>query len=215
MLTVISNEWQVLIDDQEKLTGFTLTAQLVNGKKKTTLSQASRGEPLGSKRVLDSVDLHNSRRTFDRDTDCVVDSAERVLGSAAVISSVRVGHIVDAQRLLEVQERRPLGRQLAAHLGPGHLRGWPGFRKEGRDVTLSDGGGEGQHGASSHLQPLGDALHLQHLSSQHRLPAGGPRRDEERRPSLIGWLLCRHTRTIQRSTLTSYEPAALCGSHSS
>lgn len=68
-------------------------------------------------------------------------------------------------------------------------------RKEGSEVTASgDGGGE-ERGASSHLQPLGDALHLQHLSSQHRLRAGGPRRDEERRPSLVRWLLCSHTHT--------------------
>lgn len=80
------------------------------------------------------------------------------------------------------------------------------IQKEGSEVTVSDGGGgEGERGASSHLQPLGDALHLQHLSPKHRLGAGGPRRDEERRPSLIGWLLCSHshTHTIQKLTLTS------------
>lgn len=42
----------------------------------------------GGKRDLDSMDLHDSRRTFDRDMDGVVDSAEAVLGGAAVISSV-------------------------------------------------------------------------------------------------------------------------------
>lgn len=38
-----------------------------------------------------------------------------------------------------------------------------------------------------HLQSLGDALHLQHVSSQHCLGAEGLRRDEERRFSLLRW----------------------------
>lgn len=41
-----------------------------------------------------------------------------------------------------MQERRPLGRQLAAHLGPGDLGGWPGFTKRearSRQVTTAAG----------------------------------------------------------------------------
>lgn len=121
---IISSEWQVLFNNEEKLQANTLTAQPVNRKKEINWSDAV--ESLSTlwcfmpvKWPAGAVRGAWIPRTFDGDTDGVVDGAKPVLGSAAVFSSVRVGHIVDAQRLLEVQERRPLGRQLAAHLGPG------------------------------------------------------------------------------------------------
>lgn len=62
--------------------------------------------------------------------------AQLVLGRAAVIPSVRLGHVHDAERLLEVQERFPLGREVAAHFAPGNFRGWTGFKESA--VTRSD-----------------------------------------------------------------------------
>lgn len=78
----------------------------------------------------------NRRRTFDRDADGVVHGAQLVLGRTAVIPSVRLGYIHDAERLLEVQERLPLRREVAAHFAPGNFRGWTGFKESA--VTRSD-----------------------------------------------------------------------------
>lgn len=62
--------------------------------------------------------------------------AQLVLGRAAVIPSVRLEHVHDAERLLEVQERSPLGREVAAHFAPGNFGGWTGFKESA--VTRSD-----------------------------------------------------------------------------
>lgn len=76
--------------------------------------------------------------TFDLDLDGVVHSTQLVPGSAAIISSIRLGHVADAQRPLVVEEGGALGREVAAHFAPGDF--WGG------SVTWEGGGQEGGGG---------------------------------------------------------------------
>lgn len=63
--------------------------------------------------------------------------AELIPGHAAVVSCVRLRHIHNAKGLLVVQERRPLGREIATDFGPGDFRSGSG---EGHDEGPSGGG---------------------------------------------------------------------------
>lgn len=64
--------------------------------------------------------------TFDHDVDGVVHGAERIPRQAAVLSCIRLRHVHNAKRLLVVQERRALGREIAADFAPGDFRSWSG-----------------------------------------------------------------------------------------
>lgn len=148
--------------------------------------------------------LHH-RHTFDHDVDGVVHRAQPVPGGAAVISCVWFGHVHNAKGPLVVQEGGALGWEIAAHFGPGDFGGGPGFKERARkrEETKSDddtrAGGHlrlsGSNGGFFHLQSFGNALHLQHLSSQHYLGAGGARWDEEGWLPLIRWVFYSYTHT--------------------
>lgn len=56
--------------------------------------------------------------------------AELIPRQAAVLSCIRLGHVHNAKRLLVVQERRPLGREIAADFAPGDFRSWSGGRHD-------------------------------------------------------------------------------------
>lgn len=52
--------------------------------------------------------------------------AKLIPRQAAVLPCVRLRHVHNAKRLLVVQERRPLGREIAADFAPGDFRSWSG-----------------------------------------------------------------------------------------
>lgn len=81
---------------------------------------------------MDSVRFITDTHTFDTDADGVVHRAVPIPGRAPVFSRVRLGHVHDAQRLLVVQEEGALGGEVAAHFGPGDIRGGPGSKVEER-----------------------------------------------------------------------------------
>lgn len=89
-------------------------------------------EPIVRRGPTGCAALHHAH-TFDRDADGLVHRAQRIPGGAAVLSRVRLRHVHDPQRLVVVQERRALGRELAAHFGPRYLRGGPGLKQEERE----------------------------------------------------------------------------------
>lgn len=141
--------------------------------------------------------------TFDADADGVVHRAVPVPGGAAVVSRVRLRHVDDAQRLVEVRVERALGGELAAQFGPGDVGGGPGFKVgKGREaLTLEQvatrGSWDWRNCRFFHLQALRNALDLQHLSSQYHLGTGGARWDEEGWLPLIHWGFCGHTHTCE------------------
>lgn len=85
-----------------------------------------------------------------------------------------------------------------------------GERDSEREETKSDddtrAGGllrlSGSNGGFFHLQSFGNALHLQHLSSQHYLGAGGARWDEEGWLPLIRWVFYSYTHRFTEKTIT-------------
>lgn len=64
--------------------------------------------------------------TFDHDVDGLVHGAQLIPGHAAVLSRIRLRDVHNAEGLLVVQEGGPLGREIAAHFGPGDFRSWSG-----------------------------------------------------------------------------------------
>lgn len=86
-----------------------------------------------------TVRVSSPTHTFDTDADVVVHRAVSIPGRAPVFSRVRLRHVHDAQRLLVVQEEGALGGEVAAHFGPGDVRGGPGSKVEERGEKAERG----------------------------------------------------------------------------